>query len=221
MPILTQIYEVSNASEARAIANIGVDHIGLKVGAGQFHRELSVAAAAEIAAAVPPPSRFSALFLSSDVSLIAEWAGELQPSIVHLGARPEVLSPEAVRALRKKLPSSLIMRTIPVSGEESLALAQSYEGAADLLMLDSFRPGDQKIGALGVTHDWNISRRIVELVHMPVFLAGGLGPENVAEAIRAVRPAGVDSKTKTDKAGSHIKDLERVRLFHETARAAL
>jgi len=58
-------------------------------------------------------------------------------------------------------------------------------------------------------------------VHIPVFLAGGLGPENVAEAVRSVRPAGVDSKTKTDMAGTHMKDLDRVRLFHQAARAAL
>ena len=71
-----------------------------------------------------------------------------------------------------------------------------------------------------MTHDWNISRRIVEAVTVPVILAGGLGPDNVAAAIRAVRPAGVDSKTKTDRAGSHAKDLDRVRRFVTAARAA-
>jgi len=221
MTILTQIYEVSSPSEARSIADIGVDHIGLKVGTGEFQREFSVIDAAEIAAAIVPPAKFSALFLSPDISLIAEWAGELRPSILHLGASPEALSPQGVAILKKKLPGMQIMRSIPVSGEESLALAQSYERVSDFLMLDSCRSVDHKIGALGVTHDWNISRRIVQLVHMPVFLAGGLGPENVAEAVRSVRPTGVDSKTKTDKPGSHTKDLDRVRLFHEAARAAI
>ena len=55
---------------------------------------------------------------------------------------------------------------------------------------------------------------------MPVILAGGLGPDNVADAIHAVRPTGVDSKTKTDRDGSHTKDIERVRRFHQTAREA-
>jgi phosphoribosylanthranilate isomerase len=86
--------------------------------------------------------------------------------------------------------------------------------------LDSYQPSDRQIGALGVTHDSTISRRIVELVRTPAILAGGLGPDNVAEAIRAVRPHGVDSKTKTDQDGSHRKDLDRVRHFHEAARAA-
>jgi len=112
------------------------------------------------------------------------------------------------------------MRSVPVVGEESLAIAQSYDRIANFLLLDSHRPSDKQIGALGVAHDWSISRRIVELVSTPVILAGGLGPENIADAIRIVRPAGVDSKTKTDRGGAHTKDLEQVRRFHETARAA-
>jgi phosphoribosylanthranilate isomerase len=60
----------------------------------------------------------------------------------------------------------------------------------------------------------------VERLRTPVILAGGLGPDNVAVAIRAVSPAGVDSKTKTDRGETHTKDLEKVRLFHAAARAA-
>lgn len=219
--MLTQVYEVSTPDEARSISAIGVNHIGAKVGTGEFPRELSIPAAAEIMAAIVSPSKFSALFLATDVALIEECARALRPPIVHLGAHPETLSPEDVIVLKERLPGTLIIRTVPVIGEESLAIAQSYSNIADVLMLDSARSSDQKVGALGATHDWNISRRIVELVDIPVFLAGGLGPENVAEAIRQVRPAGVDSKTKTDRDGSHTKDLARVRRFHEAAQAAL
>jgi phosphoribosylanthranilate isomerase len=111
------------------------------------------------------------------------------------------------------------MRSVPVVDEGSVAIACEYDAIADFLLLDSHRPSDRQIGALGVPHDWAISRRIVELVRTPVILAGGLGPDNVAEAILAVRPAGVDSKTKTDQSGSHRKDLDLVRRFHEVARA--
>jgi phosphoribosylanthranilate isomerase len=99
------------------------------------------------------------------------------------------------------------------------AQTRRNEGIADFLLLDSHRESDRQVGALGVTHDWSISRRIVELVRAPVILAGGLGSDNVADAIRTVRPAGVDSKTKTDRDGSHSKDLDRVRLFLKAARA--
>ena len=177
-------------------------------------------AATKVAAAVVSPSKLSALFLTADLSLIEQWAQELQPAIVHLGAASGLLSPRDAAILKRKLPHMLLMRSIPVVNEASIAVAQSYAGIADFLLLDSHRESDRQIGALGVTYDWRISRRIAELVPTPVILAGGLGPDNVADAIRAVHPAGVDSKTKTDQGGSHAKDLDRVRRFHEAARSA-
>ena len=219
--MLTQIYEVSSPEEADAISKIGVDHIGVLVGDGQFPREQSITAAEKIAAAILPPSRLSALFLTDNISLIGEWVRRLRPPIVHLGAAPELLPPSQVAKLKESLPDILIMRSVPVSGEESIVIAKSYCDVADFLLLDSYRPADRQIGALGVTHDWTISRRIVELSSVPVILAGGLGPDNVADAIRKVGPAGVDLKTKTDRDGSHAKDFERVRRFHELARATL
>lgn len=149
--------------------------------------------------------------------MIEAWARELRPSIVHLGASADLLSPADVAELKKGLPGIQVMRSVPVSGPESIAIAQSYDGVADFILLDSYRALDNQIGALGVTHDWRISRSIVELVRTPVILAGGLGPDNVRDAIRVVRPAGVDSKTKTDCDGSHAKDIERVRRFREAA----
>jgi phosphoribosylanthranilate isomerase len=206
--------------EARSISAIGVDHIGVLVGDGEFPRKLSVEAAAIVAASILPPSKLSALFLTSNITLIEAWARKLRPDILHLGAAPDLLSPDDTVTLKAKLPSMLIMRSVPVVGEESLAIARSYEGIVDFLLLNSHRESDRQIGALRVTHDWTIGRRIVELVRTSVILAGGLGPDNVADAIRVVRPAGVDSKTKTDRDGSHAKDIERVWRFHDAARAA-
>ena len=220
--MLTQVYEIASPEEARAISAIGVDHVGVLVGDGRFPREQPIAAAAQIAAAIAPPARFVALFLVADPSLINAWVRELRPPIVHLGASPDLLTPAHTAMIKEAMPDSMIMRSVPVTDESSVSVAQSYDGFADYLLLDSYRASDRQVGALGVTHDWSISRRIVELVGIPVILAGGLGPDNVRDAIRAVHPAGVDSKTKTDLDGSHghAKDLERVRQFHEAARAA-
>jgi len=218
--MLTQIYEISSPAEARDVSEIGIDHVGVLVGDGEFTREQPLSRAADIAAAIEAPTRFSALFLTARADLIIEWARALQPAIVHLGAAPELLALDQVATIKAVLPGSLIMRSVPVYGEESVRIARSYEGVADYLLLDSHRPSDKQIGALGVPHDWSISRRIVKAVGTSVILAGGLGPDNVAQAIGMVRPAGVDSKTKTDREGSHAKDLERVRQFHVAARAA-
>jgi len=122
------------------------------------------------------------------------------------------------RAFRSRFPEIPIMRAIPVIDEASVEIARSYRGVADFLLLDSYDPSTRQFGALGRAHDWNISRRIVDNVGIPVILAGGLGPDNVAEAVIAVRPAGVDSKTRTDRAGGTGKDLAKVREFVAAAR---
>jgi phosphoribosylanthranilate isomerase len=217
--VLTQIYEISTGDEARAMCALGIDHVGVLVGDGRFPRELSLDAAKRLAQAIPPPAKLSALFLSSDIGMIESWAQQLRPAILHLGASTELLTPADVAGLKTRLPATKIMRSVPVVGEESIAIAQSYDGIVDFILLDSHRVGDNQIGALGVTHDWRISRRIVECVSTPVILAGGLGPDNVRDAIRAVAPAGVDSKTRTDRDGSHAKDIDKVRRFREAALA--
>lgn len=218
--MLVQIYEVSTPQEAHALGALGVDHIGVLVGHGAFPREQSIDRARAIFAAVPRSARGVALSLSADAPLIEQIVAELKPDIVHLGASTDLLKPSAVQRLKKQFGWIIMMRSIPVAGEDSVAIAQSYDGIADMLLLDSHRPGDAQIGALGVTHSWDLDRKIVESVRIPVIIAGGLGPGNVIDAIKTVRPAGVDSKTRTDKDdGSHTKDLHKVRQF--VARAKL
>ena len=218
--MLTQVYEVTDPETARAVSEIGVNHIGTKVGDGSRPRELTVLQARAVKGAVGAGSKFSALFMSADIDRISRWIADLSPTIAHFGAPADEVSPENVARLKERFPKTLMMRSIPIFGEESFAIALSYDGMVDFLMLDSIRKADRKFGALGVTHDWEISRRIVEAARCPVLLAGGLGPDNVAEAIRKVRPAGVDSKTKTDVDGGHAKDLDKVRRYHLAAKAA-
>ena len=218
--MLVQIYETSSPEEANALGELGVDHIGVLVGDGPFPREQTIDNARLIFSAVPAKSKGLALLLSSDVRFIQHAISELKPEILHLGASTDLLTASAVHDLKKRCGHLLVMRSIPVVGDESIAMAKSYDGIADMLLLDSYQLGDRQIGALGVTHSWEIDRKIVESVNIPVIIAGGLGPDNVADAIRAVQPAGVDSKTKTDKDdGSHTKDLQKVRQF--VARAKL
>ena len=115
-------------------------------------------------------------------------------------------------------PHVQIMRAIPIIDEASIECANDYRGIADFLLLDSHDPGDRQIGGRGRPHDWSISRRIVDEVGAPVILAGGLDADNVMAAIAAVRPAGVDSKTKTDRADGNGKDLGKVRRFVTAAK---
>ena len=216
--MLVQIYEVQTPEEGVALAQLGVDHVGVLVGSGAFPRELAAERAAAIFAALPPRTKRLALSLSADPGEVAQVIEQTRPDIIHIGAAIELFSVAATQALKAEFPDVLIMRAIPIIGEESLELARGYRGVADVLLLDSHDAGDRQIGALGRTHDWRISRRIVDEVGIPAILAGGLNAENVVGAISAVRPAGVDSKTKTDLADGSAKDLEKVRRFVDAAK---
>jgi len=216
--MLVQIYEVQTPEEARALAGLGVDHIGVLVGDGAFPRELSIAQTNAIFAATPAGKKRVALSLSADPEEVARVARETRPDIIQLQAALEEFSVAMTRAFRSRFPEIPIMRAIPVIDEASIEVARSYRGVADFLLLDSYDVGTRQFGALGRTHDWTVSRRIVDEIGIPVILAGGLGPENVAEAIHAVRPAGVDSKTRTDRADGTGKDLAKVREFVTAAR---
>ena len=219
--MIVQIYEVSTPAEARALGAMEVDHIGVLVGDGSFPREQTIENAGEIFAGIPAGSKASALSLSHDVDLIVRLTAALLPDILHLGAAPQHLSPAQLQTLKAEFPEVSLIRSIPVVDESSIALARSYDGIADWLLLDSYKSGDRQIGALGVTHSWELDRRIIKSVRIPVIIAGGLGPENVQDAIHVAHPAGVDSKTKTDTSnGTHTKDLQKVSAFVAAARTA-
>lgn len=97
-------------------------------------------------------------------------------------------------AIRRALPALKIVQVIHVEDESALDEAEAAAAEVDAILLDSgSRAGPVlELGGTGRVHDWAISRRIVERLRRPVFLAGGLRPDNVAEAIRAVRPYGID-----------------------------
>jgi len=216
--MLVQIYEVRSPEEGVALARLGVDHVGVLVGDGAFPRELPAAHAGAIFAGLPAGAKRVALSLSADPVEIARVIERTRPHIIHIGAAAELFSVRDTRAIKAAFPGVRIMRAIPIVDEASIECANTYRGIADFLLLDSHEPGDRQIGGLGRTHDWSISRRIVDEVGVPAILAGGLDADNVAAAIAAVRPVGVDSKTKTDRVDGNGKDLDKVRRFVTAAK---
>jgi phosphoribosylanthranilate isomerase len=98
------------------------------------------------------------------------------------------------RDLKDALPGISIVQVVHVTGPESIEEAARVAPHVDAILLDS---GNQKLavkelGGTGRTHDWSLSRAIRERVGVPIFLAGGLTPENVARAIKEVEPFGLD-----------------------------
>ena len=124
-----------------------------------------------------------------------------------------------VAELRVLHPGLEVVKSLVVRDDnlaELEARVAAFAPHVDGFITDTFDPVSGASGATGKTHDWDVSRRLVELSSRPVILAGGLTPENVARAIEAVRPAGVDAHTGVEDEHGR-KDLERVRAFVHNA----
>lgn len=103
-------------------------------------------------------------------------------------------SPKTYALLRRAHPALRILQVVHVEDEGAIDEARRAGEAVDAILLDSGKPSAaiRTLGGTGDLHDWSISRRVVETCGRPVFLAGGLNPANVAGAVAAVRPFGVD-----------------------------
>ena len=146
---------------------------------------------ADIADAVPPPiGTFLLTSLRSAVEIIAQQR-RCRTNTVQIC---DTLATGTHRDIRRALPGIALVQVIHVTGEDSIREAVAVATEVDALLLDSGQPSlpVKELGGTGRTHDWQISRRIRESVNVPVFLAGGLTPENVASAVREVGPFALD-----------------------------
>lgn len=223
--MITQIYTAQNRSEAVALARAGVDHVGLTVSSRDLPGAIDLELGREIVTVLRDTDAKSVgLTVESGLGSIKDFISELVPDIVHLCGDTSLVGPDDVAALRAWMSErgikTEVMQAIAMTGPEAVETAIQFVPHVDWLILDSYTEAVDGIGAAGVTHDWNLSRQIVDAVTVPVILAGGLGPDNVAEAIRRVHPAGVDSLTKTNRTqpdGTFTKDLTAVQRFVRSA----
>jgi phosphoribosylanthranilate isomerase len=128
------------------------------------------------------------------------------------------------QALRDALPGISLVQVIHVSDEDSIRTAVQVSAKVDAILLDSGQPTlpIKQLGGTGRVHDWALSRRIRDAVDVPVFLAGGLNPDNVSKAIAQVTPYGVDvcSGLRVDGALDEARLLRFMRAVHRSAAAA-
>jgi phosphoribosylanthranilate isomerase len=211
--MIVQIYSLTSVADAVATAEAGAGLIGVVVSEAAIVPEaIETGAARAILEAVRPRAGGVALSLSDDRDEICAIVDAVRPDIVHLAARE--IEPEDCAWIRTRIRPVRLLRAIAVRAGETIAEAEAHQECADFLMLDSGAKGQPFAGRGGETHDWSLSRTIVEHSRIPVILAGGLTADNVAEAIAVVKPWGVDSFTHTDVPGQRgKKDLARVRAF--------
>lgn len=219
--VLTQIYGLTTVIDAVAVDRLGPDHVGVVVDEGLPTWDSVDEATAVAIAGSLEDARLVALSLSTAPDRVLATARLLRPAIIHL-ARAHEMSASALSELREAVAPAQLMLTVPVTGEESIHDAARLAALGDYLLLDTAHPTSGVVGATGLVHDWELSAQIVASVDRPVVLAGGLGPDNVTAAIRQVRPAGVDSETRTSHDGDRRrKDLGKVEAFLANARSAV
>ncbi len=248
-PIIIQIYEVQTPSEAEALIELDVDHIGSVV-VSQDHWKLphlkDTIETIHLSAA-----KSSLILLYNRPESVLRTLDYYRPDIVHFcealadSENMWALCDQFIQlqaSVRKHFPEIKIMRSIPIGQTErvdripTIELAQRFESTSDFFLTDTLlmnssgadidnQPVQGFVGITGKICDWAMARKLVQTSRIPVILAGGISPQNVVQGIRQVRPAGVDSCTRTnahDKAGKPIrfkKDFAKVKELVERVRA--
>ncbi|NVI84427.1 phosphoribosylanthranilate isomerase [Janthinobacterium sp. BJB401] len=190
---------IASIDEAQLAIAAGADALGLVAAMPSGPGPIPDARIAQIAAWTPPPVATFLLTSETTAQAIAEHVRATQPSTVQIVGH---IDPGEVEKLARLLPHVRRVQVIHVEGPQALDLIPAYAPHVHAFLLDSGRPGAlvPELGGTGRTHDWSVSARFVRASPRPVFLAGGLDDTNVADALRQVRPYGIDlcSRVRTD-----------------------
>ena len=182
---------IASVEEASLAIDAGASAIGLvsamPSGPGPIPEDLI----AEIAATVPPGVSSFLLTCKQDAAGIIDQQRRLRVNTIQICDR---LPHGSHQELREALPGVALVQVVHVTGPEAVDEAIAIAPHVDAVLLDS---GNQslkikELGGTGRTHDWSLSRNIREAIDVPLFLAGGLNPANVAAAIREVQTFGID-----------------------------
>lgn len=208
---------VIDGDEAGMLLASGVDWLGFPFGLEVHAEDLDEDAAGKIIARIPPPRRGVLITYLKSARKILALAGRIGARTVQLHGDIAVSELPTLRAHGLTLIKSLVVRGDNL--QELRAAVGAFEATVDGFITDTFDAATGARGATGKTHDWRVSAALVRLSKKPVMLAGGLTPENVAAAIMAVRPSGVDAHTGLeDEHGRKAPAL--VAAFVRNARAA-
>ena len=208
---------MQSAAEVDLAVRAGADAVGLvsamPSGPGPIDDDLI----ARLAACVPAPVATFLLTSFQRADAIVEQHRHCRTSTIQL---VDSVEGGTYETLRRAMPGIRLVQVIHVIGPESLNESLAVAAHVDALLLDSGNPrlAVKELGGTGRVHDWSVSRAIREAVDVPVFLAGGLRPDNVREAIQSVGPFALDvcSGVRTDGA----LDPMKLAAFVEEARAA-
>lgn len=215
-----QVAGVADADEARMLVGLGIRWLGFPLRLSVHREDLTEWEAARIIKSLPRDV-FGVL-----ITYASHWK-EVLDLCAFLGARAVQLHGEApvddMRRIKAARPDLVVIKSVVVQPgmrpEDLEQTVTAFSPHVDALITDTFDPQTGARGATGKTHNWEVSRRIVAMASKPVILAGGLTPQNVAAAVRKVRPFGVDAHTGLEDASGR-KDPHKVAAFVTNALAA-
>ncbi|HEU5070529.1 MAG TPA: phosphoribosylanthranilate isomerase [Verrucomicrobiae bacterium] len=205
MSVKVKICGITNREDAQAAVAAGADLLGF-VFCEDSPRHVTVAEAAAIAQLVPPQVVRVGLFVNAPEELVAEAMSGCGLQLLQFHGDE---TPEYCRQF-----GAMSMKAFRMKDAETLQHLREYP--TDAWLLDAFVPGQR--GGTGHTFNWELAVAAVKL-GKPVFLAGGLTPENVAEAVHQVQPFGVDVSSGVEAAPGK-KDHAKVRAFVQAAKSA-
>jgi len=200
-----KICGITRREDALLAAELGADAVGV-VHVRESMRFTDLEKAMEVFNSIPP-------FISKVIVMAPKTINEIEGIHADYIQLHGEESPEFVKEIKENS-NIKIIKQIPVINEESIEQAKTYADLVDAILLDTKVKG--VVGGTGITHNWDISRRIVSSIKKPVILAGGLNPENVAEAIRKVEPYAVDVASGVESE-TGIKDPEKMKRFIQNA----
>lgn len=213
--IHVKICGIRRIEDALAAAEYGADAVGFLV--GQKHASpdfVDPADAAAMVAALPPHIDSVLVTHLAEPDEIVPLANTTGVSAIQLHGDT---SPDQAAEIKQRVAHLKTYKAIHVVDAQSIDTARQYT-TVDALVLDTLDASTDQVGGTGRTHDWAISRQIVEQLPIPVILAGGLTPDNVATAIRQVRPYGVDVNSGT-KGPDGYKDHTKLKRFIGNAKS--
>jgi phosphoribosylanthranilate isomerase len=205
-----KICGITNEGDARMVLGAGADAIGVVVDVPvDTPRKITLEKAAVIRDFVSDISHaFVVVLMPETVDEVASVCGRLNPDGIQLHGSE---TPEFVREVKENVGCNII-KAIHVGGDVDLDYVKAVAEYADMLLLDT-KAGD-RVGGTGLTHDYTTDREIKELTGKRIILSGGLNPDNVVEAVKAVKPYAVDASSGVESEPG-VKDLLKVSRFIE------
>jgi phosphoribosylanthranilate isomerase len=219
MKHIIQIAGIVDQQEAETLIACGVDWLGFPLRLPVHKEDLLEAEAAQIIKSLQLPYEGVLITYLNQADEIVALCHRLGTRKVQLHGGIALAQLKTVKVLD---PSLFVIKSLVVRDDNQSELEDEVHSLSpniDAFITDTYDPESGACGATGKTHDWYVSRKLVEISPRPVILAGGLRPENVARAIGEVRPAAVDVHTGVEGPNGR-KDLRLVRAFIEQARAA-